>query len=152
MSERPLTWSGHVAVYGPPGAGKSSTVETASSQGYLALDLEQLGTTYSERRKHLATLAPGLQPTLFGAADLKPEDLPRGTNLVLLLPSPEELVRRVTGRADRRGHKWIEHALKVRQEHELMAGHGVFDLVLRQDVPPDEILDSIIIKFGVSAP
>jgi guanylate kinase len=137
--------SHHVAIYGPPGAGKSALVERAVACGRLARDLEDVGDTYSERQAFAADLGD-TNPTLFGAADLCPEDLPAGTRLVLLAPSSAELVRRVRLRGDAREHKWIAHALQVRQEHLDMAEQGVFDLVVR-DGSCDEILDLIAQTF-----
>ena len=141
-----LTNSHHLAVYGPPGSGKTSLVQRAVSRGYLAQDLEEVGKTYTERRAFIAELGD-VEPTMFGAADLCPEDLPSGTRLVLLVPSATELVRRVRKRGDGRDHKWIEHALQVRREHLQMADEGVFDLVIRVDASTDEILDIIARTF-----
>ncbi len=43
------------------------------------MDLEPLGDRYEERQAVLLALDPGAPPTLFGAADLTPEDFPAGT-------------------------------------------------------------------------
>lgn len=144
------TWSHHLAIYGPPGAGKTSLVQAATARGFPARDLEEVGDVYAERRSALARLGDHAPPTLLGAADLTPEDFPPGTRFVLLAPSPEELVRRVQRRADTRDHKWIEHALQVRREHLVMADEGTFDLVLQEDGTPEEILDIIAGSFAVS--
>jgi hypothetical protein len=138
------TWPHHIAVYGPPGAGKTSLVETATAHGFPALDLEDVGGNYSERQTFLKELADGGPRMLLGAADLTPEDLPTGTRLVLLAPSDTELIRRVRTRGDRRGHKWVESALQVLGEHRLMAEAGAFDLVLEGDDTPDEVLRTIV--------
>ena len=140
-------WPHHLAVYGPPGAGKTALVREALERGYASRDLEDVGDTYLERSRFLASLEGDGQLVLFGAADLTPEDFPPGTRFVLLAPSPDELVRRVRRRADQRDHKWIEHALQVRREHLLMADQGVFDLVIREDGPTNVVLDLIAETF-----
>jgi len=141
------TWPHHIAVYGPPGAGKTSLVQAATAHGYSARDLEEDGRTYAERAAALAGLPETAPCTLFGAADATPEDFPAGTRFVLLAPSPDELVRRVKGRGDQRNHKWVEHALQVRREHLVMADEGVFDLVIAVDGPPAVVLDIIVARF-----
>ena len=143
-------WTHHLAIYGPPGAGKTSLVQAAMARGFPARDLEEVGGVYAERSSALARLRDHAPPTLFGAADLTPEDFPPGTRFVLLAPSPEELVRRVQQRADIRDHKWIEHALQVRREHLVMADEGTFDLVIQVDCTPEEILDVIARNFAAS--
>ncbi len=133
-----------VALYGPPGAGKSTLVRLAASRGIDALDAEELGASYETRRdelhRQLSFRTSGL--VIVGAADLRLEDFPGGTQFVLLLPSREELEKRVIGRGDERKHKWIEHAFKVRDEHAAMRDQ--FDLVIESDLTPDTALNQII--------
>ena len=134
----------HIAVYGPPGAGKTSVVTAAQARGISAVDLEVKGQDYASRRDALAAMVLGAPPMVIGAADARPEDFPKGTCFVLLAPSPDELVRRVRLRGDRRDLKWVDHALQVRREHLMMADEGVFDLVVRDDASPDAVLDLIL--------
>lgn len=133
----------HVAVYGPPGAGKSALVRHAALVGHDSWDLEDAGRTRAQRSAALSRQLPLSAPTFLGAADLRPQDLPEGTRLVLLVPSSQELTRRVRLRGDRRAHKWVQHALQVRLEHLAMADAGVFDLVLHDDGPVDHLLRRI---------
>ncbi len=131
----------HIALYGPPGAGKSTVILAAINAGWQALDLEDAGSTFEERRAIIKSFADGEKPwTLFGAADLTPELFPLGTKFVLLLPDEEVLVKRVEARNDQRVHKWVKNAKKVREEHALMAKQNVFDLVITEDTSPEEIL------------
>ena len=146
------TWPHHIAAYGPPGAGKTSLVKAAVARGYPAVDLEALGDHYEERQAVLLALDPSAAPTLFGAADLTPEDFPAGTRFVLLVPSAAELTRRVHARGDHRDHKWVEHAIQVRREHLSMADKGVFDLVITDDGPPGQVLAIIAATFTPTDP
>jgi guanylate kinase len=133
-----------IALYGPPGSGKSTLVRLAVDRGFAAVDAEKLGDSYEMRRDELrARLAQQTIGTvLVGAADLHPEDFPDGTKFVLLLPSAEVLEKRVVGRGDMRTHKWVDHALKVRTEHSAMKQK--FDHVIEIDQSPDETLDQIL--------
>ena len=144
------TWPHHLAIYGPPGAGKSALIQVARERGYAARDLEDAGSTYEERSTFITALDDTTPATLFGAADLTPADLPEDTRLILLAPSAKELVRRVRGRNDQRTHKWLDHALQVRREHRAMAEQGVFDLVICDDGPPARILDIIVERFAAA--
>lgn len=136
--------SQHIAIYGPPGAGKTSAIAAARTRGLSAIDLEAAGHDYASRRDALASLILTAPVMFIGAADARPEDFPKGTWFVLLAPSPDELVRRVRLRGDRRDLKWVDHALQVRREHLMMADEGVFDLVIRDDGSPDAVLDLIL--------
>lgn len=141
-------WAWHVAVYGPPAAGKSALVEAAARAGYPALDLEQFGGSFEERRARLDKWGTNAPSSLLGAADIPPEAFPANTKFVLLAPSPEELVRRVRRRGDRRDHKWIDKALQVRSEHLEMASEGVFDLVITDEGSPDQVLERLVRGFA----
>lgn len=128
------------ALYGPPGAGKSTIINAAIEAGWPAVDLEEAGETYEERKEALQKFQAGDGKMLFGAADLKPEDFSSETELIVLLPPPEILAERVEERGDARVHKGLEHALKVWREHNEMAERGVFSLVIEDNLPPEEIL------------
>ncbi len=134
----------HVALYGPPGAGKSTVISCAKMLGWHAIDLEDTGFTLEERKNALRLLTQGESNwTLFGAADIPPEFFQEGTKFVLLLPGEDVLTDRVRQRNDTRAHKWIEHAKKVRNEHLQMANQDVFDLVITEDVDPEDIVRKI---------
>ncbi len=136
--------SQYIVLYGPPGAGKSTIIKAAKELGWPAIDLEEAGETYEERRKALAKHQDSEEFTLFGAADLKPEDFSKDTKLVLLLPPVEILAKRVEERADAREHKGLEHALKVWLEHNEMAEQGVFNLVIEDDLPSEKVLEYLV--------
>lgn len=140
----PPLWPPAIAIYGPPGAGKTSLIVAARARDIPAVDLETRGHDYASRRDALAGLALTAPPTIIGAADATPEDFPAGTWFVLLAPAPAELERRVRGRGDRRDFKWVDHALQVRLEHLAMADAGVFDQVIEVDGSPDAVLDLIL--------
>lgn len=134
----------HIALYGPPGAGKSTVILYAKKFGWNALDLEDASAIFEERKAVISEFTNGDQPrTLFGAADIPPELFPKGTKFVLLAPDEETLVARVRERNDTRTHKWVEHAKKVRSEHLQMAKDGAFDLVITENLSPEEILEKI---------
>lgn len=134
----------HIALYGPPGAGKSTVISFAKKLGWNALDLEDVGTTFEDRKTVISNFIDGDRPrTFFGAADIPPQLFPKGTKFILLAPDEETLIGRVQERNDTRAHKWIEHAKKVRNEHLQMAKNGAFDLVITDNLSPEEILEKI---------
>ena len=137
-----------VALYGPPGSGKSTVVELAKLQGVEAHDAESFGASHSERvdglRRALAGTGEGL--VLIGAADLAPEEFPPGTELVLLLPPAAEHRRRVLNRGDARPHKGLRHAQQVHGEHAEMRHR--FDIVLDYECSPEAVV--AIIAKGTS--
>jgi hypothetical protein len=133
-----------IAIYGPPGAGKTSLIAAAQARDIPAMDLESTGNDYHSRRDALAALILTGLPSIIGAADATPEDFPSGTWFVLLAPGPDELERRVRARGDRRDLKWVDHAHQVRLEHLAMADAGVFDQVIQGACSPDAVLDLIL--------
>ena len=141
----PLRQPGHpIAIYGPPGAGKSTVIAFAKKIGWHAIDLEDVGSTLEDRKAALFEFTHGDDSNiLFGAADIPPEFFPHGTKFVLLAPDEDVLVTRVQARNDRRIHKWIEQAKKVRGEHLQMAKSGAFDFVITEDLSPLETLRKI---------
>lgn len=132
-----------VALYGPPGSGKSTIVQLAQGRGWNAHDAESFGETHDARlaglRDVLSRSDVGL--LLVGAADLTPEDFPEGTEFVLLLPPEEEHERRVLARGDERPHKSWQHARTVHREHHEMRPR--FDLIIDDDCSPDAALERI---------
>ena len=148
----PPSWPPAIAIYGPPGAGKTSLIAAAQARNIPAVDLETKGHDYATRRDALAALALTAPPNIIGAADATPEDFPVGTWFVLLAPAPAELERRVRARGDRRDLKWVDHALQVRLEHLAMADAGVFDQVIEVDGSPDTVLDLILIAVARPTP
>lgn len=133
-----------VAIYGPPGSGKSTLVAVAKKIGWHAVDLEGIGSTVEERKAAVVSYVRDKKSgILFGAADIPPELFPQETKFVLLAPGEDVLTARVQGRNDTRAHKWIEHAKKVRGEHLQMAEAGAFDLVITDDIAPEKILGMI---------
>ena len=133
-----------IALYGPPGSGKSTLIAAARARGLVAVDLETTALGSPARARALAGLRHAPHPTLVGAADAPPEDFPAGTCFVLLAPAPAELERRVRARGDRRERKWVDHALQVRAEHLAMAAAGRFHLVVEAVATPGEVLDHIL--------
>lgn len=133
-----------IALFGPPGVGKSTLVALARSRGVAAVDAETLGATHDERAGALGELlgSANAEPLLIGAADLPPEAFPAGTRFVLLLPPEEELERRVAARGDRREHKAVDHARRVRAEHAAMRGR--FDVVIETAGSPEETLGRVL--------
>jgi hypothetical protein len=141
-----------IAIYGPPGAGKTSLIAAAQARDIPAVDLEGEGDDYASRRDALQALVLAGPPNIIGAADAMPEDFPAGTWFVLLAPPPKELERRVRARGDRRDLKWVHHALRVRQEHLAMAEASVFDQVIEVDGSPDAVLELILTAVPRPAP
>ncbi len=133
-----------VALYGPPGSGKSTVVELAHRRGVTAYDAEAFGPNHAERvagfQRVLLRSTEGL--ILIGAADLTPEDFPAGTKFVLLLPPAEEHRRRVLDRRDERPHKSLQHAQQVHGEHWAM--RESFDVVVDFDCSPEAVLSIIL--------
>lgn len=138
----------YIAVFGPPGAGKSTVIHAAQAQGIAALDLEDYA-SHEERVAAARDFAATHERGLLGAADVAPEEFPAGTACVLLLPAEETLRARVIGRGDERAHKWLEHALKVRGEHAAMARAGMFIAVYEDDVAPEVIVDRMAALCGL---
>lgn len=156
MKKRAFAWSEkripqpqkHIALYGPPGAGKSTVIAFAKTIGWNAVDFEDVGANLEERKKALSNLAQEGAPfALFGAADIPPEVFPSGTVFVLLAPAEDVLIGRVQHRNDTRAHKWIEHAKKVRNEHLQMAKDGVFQMVITEDFTPEDILKKLSVTY-----
>jgi hypothetical protein len=75
----------NIALFGPPGSGKTTLVDIARHAGYLAIDLEEF-----RGHQHRVMTAQGLpdhrSTFVIGAADTHPEDYGFSTFLVLLLP------------------------------------------------------------------
>lgn len=133
-----------VAVFGPPGSGKSSLIEYAKRRGYTGFDLETAAQTAEERRVVLeAFLAQHSNEAVFiGTADLLPEDFPNGTMSVMLLPSKKVYL-------DRLAHRDAAEPIKAGQEGERKYDDFVdwskkFEHVIRNDGTIDEAFDGIL--------
>lgn len=115
-----------IALFGPPGSGKSALIEYARSQGYDAIDVKRLGASTEERRVGFADFLKQRDSSkmLFvGAADLSPEAFPEGTRFFILLPSSEKYLARAKQRdalyASKRDQdpagKWFEFEAMSKQ-------------------------------------
>ncbi len=77
-----------IVLFGPPGCGKTTIIRLLNNKKYSAIDVEDLGNTYDERRQNfLIAVSHENNFTFYGGADLKLNDLPVGSTTVLICPS-----------------------------------------------------------------
>lgn len=94
----------YIALFGPPGVGKSTLIDIFQEKGISAVDLEKTAPTYNGRLQelHRITRTSLSEPVLvFGAADLRITDFPNETKTILLLPPLKDYLQRHKYRNDR---------------------------------------------------
>lgn len=89
-----------IVLFGPPGSGKSSTIDWLSRNGWSAFDMEAIPAEFRQR----AASAVNGSVRFIGAANLQPSDFPNSIHL-LLLPGRAEYRLRRAARDAKRPHK-----------------------------------------------
>ena len=136
----------HIALFGPPGTGKFTLIDLFQAAGVPAVDLEQAAATYDDRKALLATVLethPDKQ-IVFGAADLRIDDLPDSVTRVLLLPPLSEYTTRVAKRN-------YDHPMKSNQDaldiyYRFKDKMAEFDVVYA-DISSAESLQKELMRF-----
>ncbi|SRR5258708_39249681 len=133
----------NIAIFGPPGVGKSTIIDIACQKGMRAFDLEKEGKTYTERKNAAQKLFKSYQKlsVLFNAADLRINDFPQDTILVLLLPPKETYDSRWHIRDSMYPDKLGQHEDKVYEY--FRRNQSNFHLVLSDVINPHSIIEKI---------
>ncbi len=87
-----------LALFGPPGVGKSTLVRTARQLGFSAFDLEKMGENKQERTLALGNIKNEQGIVFVGAADVEAVAFPTNTKFVLLLPPKDIYLKRMLQR------------------------------------------------------
>lgn len=89
-----------IALFGPPGVGKSTLIKLATEKGISAYDLEGEANTLEDRKKALKEILDKKTADLviIGSADLGPKDYPNYVETILLLPPKDHYMQRVKKR------------------------------------------------------
>lgn len=145
-----------IALFGPPGSGKSTLIKLAQSKKLEAFDLELGGDSYEERLKSARQLFEKLKDsthlvTIFGAADLQFKDFPKRTKFVLLLPPREEYERRVTERDNHDPDKSGQGGLEFKYDA-FKKTASQFDLVVSEAVDPEDTLKAVFMVLKSKDP
>ena len=133
-----------IALFGPPGVGKSTLIKIAREKGIIAYDLEEEGETLEERKNSLKRILESEMSEfiLFGSADLGPKDFPDNTQTILLLPPKKIFLERSIKRDSDMPHKSGQNAEYV---YDLSAGwQSEFKEVIKDLGSPEVILNQIL--------
>lgn len=118
-----------IALFAPPGAGKSNIILACLENNMKAYDLEKEGNTYYERLRSAKKLFNELNDSVvFGAADLKIKDFPKNTKKILLLPPFDIFKKRVNLRDLAVVQKSGQNPLKIYKSYEKNKKN--FDMVI----------------------
>lgn len=94
-----------IAIFGPPGVGKSTLIKFAKNKGILAFDFENFSNEGRLSRARGIFKKTEKRQALFGAADLQPKDFPSDVKLVLILPPKNIYLERLRERDEMSPHK-----------------------------------------------
>jgi guanylate kinase len=135
-----------VALFGPPGVGKSDLIRLAQESDIEAYDIETFGHSYEERKAGLIKVLGQVRGpyVLFGAADMKIKDFPVGTKTILLLPPILEYKNRVEQRDKEYPHKAGQDDLGAFKR--FFEREEKFDIVFREVVSDKTLLNEILNK------
>lgn len=138
-----------IAIFGPPGSGKSTIVELAHKRGIKAFDFELDGNNYTERLENAKQIFKQIENdfdkvVLFGAADLALEDFPVGTKFVMLLPPKEEYERRLTERDSGYPNKAGQGGIEYKYEDFKTMSQRFFDLIVSEPLNREETLEAVL--------
>jgi len=130
-----------IAIFGPPGVGKSTLIKLAIKRGIKAFDFEDL--PEEEVKEIFKEVSADI--VLYGAAGLQPYDFPQDVELVLVLPPKTVYLKRVKERdianpakADQNYLEWYDgYTRNNNHYHKIISGTGDSDKVL------DKILENL---------
>lgn len=141
-----------IILFGPPGVGKRTLLAEAARRGLLTKDFVPSGRNHDQRlgvaRNHFAQALPRGTIELLGAADLRPEEIPRSIERVLLLPPLPVYLRRFEACCAMRPEERAQNASGL---HAIFSNNtGSFDRVLRSDLSVSAALDTILGPYRVN--
>lgn len=137
-----------IALFGPPGVGKSTIVYLAQKRGIPALDLETIEEARNQRRKRAREFfnKHSHRIAILGTANLQISDLPDNVETILLLPHRRVYLKQLAHRdllhPEKRGQNALRYYKGFRKHRYLF--DRVFRGVIKRIRNPEKILDIIL--------